>query len=349
MATDKNFIVKHGLEVGGVNIVDSSGILSQSLITSVPSGAVASTQSVGDSSTALATTAYVRGEIDALINSAPGTLNTLDELAAAINDDAAFNTTLTNAVALKAPLASPTFTGNITVGGTVDGVDIAARDAVLTSTTTTANAALPKAGGTMTGNITGNLIGNVTGNASGTALTVTQAAQTAITSVGTLSTLSVAGATTIGASSTRGTLVVTGTSGASPYIALDHTNYTNGRRYSLYSGGSGAGNFDIYDITANLARLTINSTGNVGIGTAGPTALLHVKKDVDSFIMKVENDGNSAGTSGASYADASDGLWVDTRWNTATNTPFKVTSNSGTAPMMIIKGNGNVGIGTAGP
>lgn len=45
-------------------------------------------------------------------------------------------------------------TGNITVTGTVDGVDIATRDGVLTSTTTTANAALPKAGGTMTGAIT---------------------------------------------------------------------------------------------------------------------------------------------------------------------------------------------------
>ena len=44
-------------------------------------------------------------------------------------------------------------TGNIAVSGTVDGVDIAARDSVLTSTTTTANAALPKAGGTMTGNL----------------------------------------------------------------------------------------------------------------------------------------------------------------------------------------------------
>ena len=58
-------------------------------------------------------------------------------------------------------------TGNLTLGGTVDGVDIAARDAVLTSTTTTAtnanttannanttaNAALPKAGGTMTGDL----------------------------------------------------------------------------------------------------------------------------------------------------------------------------------------------------
>ena len=43
--------------------------------------------------------------------------------------------------------------GSIIVGGTVDGVDIQARDGVLTATTTTANAALPKAGGTMTGNI----------------------------------------------------------------------------------------------------------------------------------------------------------------------------------------------------
>ena len=44
--------------------------------------------------------------------------------------------------------------GNITVSGTVDGVDIAARNGVLTSTTTTAGAALPRAGGTLTGNLT---------------------------------------------------------------------------------------------------------------------------------------------------------------------------------------------------
>jgi len=58
--------------------------------------------------------------------------------------------------ATKLPLAGGTMTGNIVMSGseTVDGVDISARDAVLTSTTTTANAALPKAGGEMTGNIT---------------------------------------------------------------------------------------------------------------------------------------------------------------------------------------------------
>ena len=39
---------------------------------------------------------------------------------------------------------SLSITGNISVGGTVDGIDIATRDAILTSTTTTAGAALPK-------------------------------------------------------------------------------------------------------------------------------------------------------------------------------------------------------------
>jgi len=46
--------------------------------------------------------------------------------------------------------------GNIIIAGTVDGVDIATRDGVLTTTTNTANAALPKAGGAMTGAITTN-------------------------------------------------------------------------------------------------------------------------------------------------------------------------------------------------
>jgi hypothetical protein len=44
-------------------------------------------------------------------------------------------------------------TGAITTNSTFDGVDIATRDAVLTSTTTTAGAALPKAGGTLSGEI----------------------------------------------------------------------------------------------------------------------------------------------------------------------------------------------------
>ena len=56
----------------------------------------------------------------------------------------------------KLPLAGGAMTGAITTNSTFDGVDIATRDAILTSTTTTASAALPKSGGAMTGAITTN-------------------------------------------------------------------------------------------------------------------------------------------------------------------------------------------------
>ncbi len=84
------------------------------------------TASSGDSSTALATTAFVAGEINNLIDSAPGALNTLNELAAAMGDDANFSTTITNSIATKLPLAGGTLTGNLkvdasfTVNGNVD-------------------------------------------------------------------------------------------------------------------------------------------------------------------------------------------------------------------------------------
>lgn len=52
--------------------------------------------------------------LDLIIDSAPGALDTLNELAAALGDDADFATTVTNALALKANLASPAFTGNPT-------------------------------------------------------------------------------------------------------------------------------------------------------------------------------------------------------------------------------------------
>ena len=57
---------------------------------------------------------HVQAKIDAIIDSAPGALDTLNELAAAINDDASFASTVTNNLSLKAPLASPTLTGTPT-------------------------------------------------------------------------------------------------------------------------------------------------------------------------------------------------------------------------------------------
>ena len=64
--------------------------------------------------------------------------------------------------------------------------------------------------GTITAALTGNVTGDVTGNVSGTAATVTGAAQTAITSVGTLSSLAVTGGVTAASLTLSGNLIVNG-------------------------------------------------------------------------------------------------------------------------------------------
>jgi hypothetical protein len=79
----------------------------------LPTGTIATTQTAGDSTTAVATTAFVGTAVANLVDSAPTTLNTLDELALALGDDANFATTTATAIGLKAPLANPTFTGTV--------------------------------------------------------------------------------------------------------------------------------------------------------------------------------------------------------------------------------------------
>ena len=89
-------------------VSDTSGNLSVE-------GIVVPTQSSSDNDTSAASTAFVHAHVNALVDSAPGTLNTLNELAAALNDQANFGSTITTAVNAKAPLASPDFTGQIQV------------------------------------------------------------------------------------------------------------------------------------------------------------------------------------------------------------------------------------------
>jgi hypothetical protein len=61
----------------------------------------APTPVTSDNSMRVATTAYVKGAINALIDAAPGALDTLNELAAALGDDPNFTTTMLNALAEK--------------------------------------------------------------------------------------------------------------------------------------------------------------------------------------------------------------------------------------------------------
>ena len=99
-----------------------------------------------------ATKNYVDTEVAALVDSAPGALNTLNELAAAINDDASFSTTITTSIATKLPLAGGTMSGAIAMGTnkiTGLGDPVANQDAATKKYTT--DTFLPLAGGTLTG------------------------------------------------------------------------------------------------------------------------------------------------------------------------------------------------------
>ncbi|ELZ7844240.1 TPA: phage tail protein [Escherichia coli] len=64
----------------------------------------APTPAAGNNTTQVATTAFVQAALTALINGAPATLDTLKEIAAAINNDPNFATTMLNALAGKQPL-----------------------------------------------------------------------------------------------------------------------------------------------------------------------------------------------------------------------------------------------------
>jgi len=116
---------------------------------------------------------YVDDQITTIVGGAPVLLNTLSEIATAIGNDANLSVTLTNTIASKANIASPTFTGTTTVGNIT------------------------------TGNITLGVGSNITSGAihpisisgqAGTALTVTSNAQPNINSVGTLTSLTVTAA-----------------------------------------------------------------------------------------------------------------------------------------------------------
>jgi hypothetical protein len=95
--------------IGNIPAVDLSGLATENYVDT----AIGNIPAVDLSG--LATENYVDTAVSSLVDSAPGTLDTLNELAAALGDDANFATTVTTALGDKAPINNPTFTG--TVGG----------------------------------------------------------------------------------------------------------------------------------------------------------------------------------------------------------------------------------------
>ena len=112
------------VEVRGYGVAHNVGVPTDGSVTAAKLGNI-NTGDISEGSNLYYTDARADAraqlKIDAIIDTAPGTLDTLNELAAAIGDDPNFATTMTNSIATKLPLAGGTLTGNLTMENTDAG------------------------------------------------------------------------------------------------------------------------------------------------------------------------------------------------------------------------------------
>ena len=172
-------------------------------------------------------------QLATMLSDAPAALDTLDELAAALGDDANFATTVTNSIATKAPLTDPKFSGNVAIG---------------------ANSAVDSSG-------------------------------------------------------FNKALDVNGTDGAALYLR-DNTDSKMGvigqwnGELSIHSKQSD-GTIKFY--INNGAKLTVDSSGNLGIGTGSPSYKLDVGHDSSGSIQaRLKSSGDTGYTQGAMIIESSD-------------------------------------------
>ena len=109
--------------------ISGTGSLSYNSTTGVMSFTMPAqnTSNITEGSNLYYTDARADARVALIVDSAPGTLNTLNELAAALGDDANFSTTVTNSIATKLPLAGGALTGTLTCNNAASDKKIAFR------------------------------------------------------------------------------------------------------------------------------------------------------------------------------------------------------------------------------
>jgi hypothetical protein len=202
------------------------------------------------------------------------------------------------------------------------------------------------------------VVGTLNQNTTGTAATVTGAAQSAITSLGTLTTLTVdditmnGSAITVGAFGNTaraanfhgGSILVDG--GAASEIIIGDGNVA----YMSIQTTDDATAMKIRNFTGSADLVTIErATGNMGIGTASPADKLHVVGDI-------RIDGGNQMTNEIAWFNSSHYLAgirqaSNGSYNDSGGLQFLTsgTSNAAESVKMVIDTQGNVGIGTASP
>ena len=208
-------------------------------------------------------------------------------------------------------------------------------------------------GGTLTaGAFSGPLTGNVTGNASGTALTVTQAAQTAITSVGTLTGLTISGDLTVDGTTTTinsTTLTVDDKNIELGSVATPSDTTADGGGITL----KGASDWTILWTNSTNAwhfNQGINVTaGNVGIGTTTPAAPLSFANATGQKIDFYYTTGSGGDRYGIQVQSSELRIHSGALGTSTGGITFGKQTTSAFTENMRITNDGNVGIGTTTP
>ena len=242
-----------------------------------------------------ATKAYVDTQVSNLVDAAPGALDTLNELAAAINDDASFSTTVTNSIATKVAKAGDSMTGALSMGNnkiTDLGSPSASTDAVPksyidtvfgstssaeTSATSAANSAIAAASSATAASTSATSAANSASAASTSATSASNSATSAANSL-----TSITGLTGAGIVRDMGSITVADTT---------TTTYIN-----------------ISTIAANAATSAANAATSASSAATSATSAATSASSASTSASSALTSANSAATSATSAANSATAL-----------------------------------------
>ena len=319
--------------------VTSATIVSGTLSTDLVAGGFKVTGLGTPSSTGdAATKGYVDTQISSLVDSAPGTLDTLNELAAALGDDPNYATTITNALAAKLALAGGTMTGAIAMGtnkitglgtptasadattkGYVDGI---LGSATAAETSATSAAASATAAATSASSASVSQIAAAT-SASSASTSATSAANSATASASSAAAAATS-ATSAASSASAAALSETAAATSATSAATSATSAASSASAAQTSAASAATSSSAAAVSAasSATSATAAATSETNAAASAASAASVYDAFDDRYLgskttaPSVDNDGNALAT-GAIYFNSATGImsvWSGSAW-----------------------------------